>query len=182
MSKKCDIVKDLIPIYVENLTSEDSNQFVKEHLNSCEDCKNYIKNVKRDLPNMDSLDIGAEKNDQKLIKGIKSKINNMMLIAVLIGVLVGIYGSMMFLNINEFQSILMIYPIATFFIGLLSFILFKKLWIGPSVTLLGGIISVLIFMNLTFWIWIIVYTIISLLGALVGKGVLYFSKRKNNQF
>ena len=36
MENKCKIVTDLLPNYIENLTSEDTNKFIEEHLNSCE--------------------------------------------------------------------------------------------------------------------------------------------------
>ncbi|WP_163971192.1 DUF2651 family protein [Oceanobacillus halotolerans] len=177
MRKNCDIVKDLIPTYVENLTSEESNQFIERHLNDCQDCTNYLMNVERDLPK-DSGEVEMDKSDQQIVKGIQKKVNRMTLFAILIGVLIGIYGSMMFFNMNEFQSILIIYPIATFLIGFLSYILFKNIWIGPVATLVGGLFSVFIFVNITFLTWMIVYTAISLLGSLIGKGVIYFFNRK----
>ena len=41
----CDIVKDLLPSYIDGLTSEGSNQIVEEHLNHCENCKNYYSQM-----------------------------------------------------------------------------------------------------------------------------------------
>ena len=35
----CAIVRDLLPSYVEGLTSEETNQAVDAHLASCPDCK-----------------------------------------------------------------------------------------------------------------------------------------------
>lgn len=59
-------------MYVESLTSEESNQLIKEHLHSCKDFANYHRSVQRDLPNHDLPDVDAEKNDQKLMKDIQS--------------------------------------------------------------------------------------------------------------
>ena len=40
MSKiNCETTNDLLPLYVENLTSESSNELVKEHLEECADCR-----------------------------------------------------------------------------------------------------------------------------------------------
>lgn len=40
--KDCGIVKDLLPLYAEDMASEESAAFVKTHLETCEDCrKNY---------------------------------------------------------------------------------------------------------------------------------------------
>ena len=39
----CNIVKDLLPLYKENLLSEESKIFVKDHLKSCPECENLLK-------------------------------------------------------------------------------------------------------------------------------------------
>ena len=36
----CEVVKDLLPSYVDELTSGTTNELVKEHLKDCEDCRN----------------------------------------------------------------------------------------------------------------------------------------------
>ncbi|WP_156858089.1 hypothetical protein [Oceanobacillus sp. AG] len=73
--------------------------------------------------------------------------------------------------LHESQAVIVFYPLINFLIGLLSFILFKKLWPGPLFTLLGGMISSIIFLDNTFWLWIIVYTLVSLLGSAAGMGI-----------
>ncbi|MUK90640.1 hypothetical protein GMD78_19985 [Ornithinibacillus sp. L9] len=112
MKKNCDIIKDLIPMYVENLTSENSTQFIEEHLHSCEDCTNYLRNIERDLPNdTDSLDEDVDKNDQKLLKGIQRRMYNMLFIAILIGVLI---GSLVFFNMAIVVGVLCIFTLIYF--------------------------------------------------------------------
>lgn len=37
--KHCAIVRDLLPMYIEELTSEESTAFVREHLNQCDECR-----------------------------------------------------------------------------------------------------------------------------------------------
>ncbi len=37
--KDCGIVKDLLPLYAEDMASEESNAFIKNHLETCADCK-----------------------------------------------------------------------------------------------------------------------------------------------
>jgi hypothetical protein len=110
MRKNCGIIKDLIPMYVENLTSEDSNQLIKEHLHTCKTCTNFLRNVDGDLPNDDLFDIDVDKDDRKLMKGIKHRINSMMFIAVLIGILIGLGFSLKFFSFA--------------LVGLVSFLLF----------------------------------------------------------
>lgn len=38
MKIECDIIKDLLPLYIEQLTSKASNIAIEEHLNTCEQC------------------------------------------------------------------------------------------------------------------------------------------------
>lgn len=39
----CNIVSDLLPLYVDNLTSESTNLFIKQHLEECSNCqKEYL--------------------------------------------------------------------------------------------------------------------------------------------
>ncbi len=37
--KHCAIVRDLLPLYIEELTSEESGEFVREHLSQCDKCR-----------------------------------------------------------------------------------------------------------------------------------------------
>lgn len=39
----CNIIKDLLPLYEENLLSEESKTFVEDHLKSCPECENLLK-------------------------------------------------------------------------------------------------------------------------------------------
>ena len=42
MSKTdCDIIKDLLPLYEDNICSEKSKDLIEEHLIECEDCREY---------------------------------------------------------------------------------------------------------------------------------------------
>ena len=41
--KNCNIIKDLIPLYKEDLLSDESKIFVEEHLKTCRDCENLLK-------------------------------------------------------------------------------------------------------------------------------------------
>ncbi len=37
--KECDIIKDLLPSYVDNICSEASREWIEEHLKGCEECR-----------------------------------------------------------------------------------------------------------------------------------------------
>ena len=40
---KCEIIRDLIPLYLDKVCSEDSRKLVEEHLAECSECRKYIK-------------------------------------------------------------------------------------------------------------------------------------------
>lgn len=47
MKVSCDIIKDLIPLYAEGMLSEDSVQLVESHLESCEECRHMLNELKQ---------------------------------------------------------------------------------------------------------------------------------------
>lgn len=49
MENNCKIVQDLLPTYIENLTSEESTRFVEEHLKNCAECKTVFDNMKESI-------------------------------------------------------------------------------------------------------------------------------------
>lgn len=46
MNKFCNIVKDLLPSYAYNLTADETNKFIEEHLIECEECRKNLENIK----------------------------------------------------------------------------------------------------------------------------------------
>ena len=45
MERKCKLVQDLLPSYIDGVTSEDTKNFVEEHLKECKDCKKYFEEM-----------------------------------------------------------------------------------------------------------------------------------------
>lgn len=44
---KCNVIKDLLPLYVDDCCSEESSQLVQEHLKGCEDCQRAYNTMSR---------------------------------------------------------------------------------------------------------------------------------------
>lgn len=81
---KCEIIKDLLPSYVEELTSEESNQEIREHLNHCADCSAYELQMRTPNTYQNSIVLPEEINYLKKIK------RKQFLYQIIIGLLVGI--------------------------------------------------------------------------------------------
>lgn len=47
MKITCDVIKDLLPLYAEDLASRDSGAVVQEHLQGCEDCRRTLEAMKK---------------------------------------------------------------------------------------------------------------------------------------
>lgn len=63
--KNCDIVKDLLPLYKENLLSQESVKYVENHLKTCKECENILKeDIKIENKNTKPLDF-VEKRIKK---------------------------------------------------------------------------------------------------------------------
>ena len=42
----CDIIADLMPLYIENICSEDSRKLLEEHINQCEKCSKELEDMR----------------------------------------------------------------------------------------------------------------------------------------
>ena len=50
MNITCDIIRDLLPLYAEDLVSEDSKKLVDGHLCQCDPCTKVLASLKKDMP------------------------------------------------------------------------------------------------------------------------------------
>lgn len=50
MNRKCEIVTDLLPLYAENIASASSCELIELHLESCEDCRTKLVQIRQKLP------------------------------------------------------------------------------------------------------------------------------------
>ncbi len=67
MQITCEIIKDLLPLYYDNVCSEDSRKLIEDHLSTCEMCRNELKRI--------DIEIKAVKNteDVKIMNNIAKK-------------------------------------------------------------------------------------------------------------
>lgn len=94
MKKNCEIIKDLLPLYLDKVCSKESSALVEEHLHTCKECQNYLESLKGNV----KVDNKIEK---KSIKDFAKKINCriIMIVALCIGIfIVGFLGIRKFCN------------------------------------------------------------------------------------
>ena len=47
--KDCKIVQDLLPNYIEDLTNEETNYFIDEHINECPERQKIFENMQKEI-------------------------------------------------------------------------------------------------------------------------------------
>lgn len=89
MKYKCNVIKDLLPLYIEKITSQDSNEIIEEHLKECENCKEYFLKLEDEGFLEDLKEENEDKeNPKKTMKNIKKKIMRGKLLFALITVII----------------------------------------------------------------------------------------------
>ena len=79
--RECKIVQDLLPSYIENLTTKETKVYIEEHLEKCQSCKQVLERRKQEF----NLNITKKDNREvKYIKKFNKKINILKLIISLI--------------------------------------------------------------------------------------------------
>lgn len=74
---KCNIIRDLLPLYCDKLTSQDSNEEIEKHLHECEECNAVYESM-----NQKEDDIKVPEKDVKPLKKIKKRTLVRMIAAV----------------------------------------------------------------------------------------------------
>ena len=73
MKRECSIVRDVLPLYFENMVSEDTAVFVKEHLENCSDCAAELECLKSGKK-LIRRETSERENDTNVITAVKKKI------------------------------------------------------------------------------------------------------------
>lgn len=87
MNYPCGIIKDLLPLYVDDVCNEESRQAVETHLLECKKCRNCYEAMKATECFMEKVnDNGEDIKMAKSLKNVKNKINKKMAKIVLCAV------------------------------------------------------------------------------------------------
>ena len=90
--ENCKIIKDLLPSYIDELTSEETKKYIETHLEECNECKETLENMKKDFE--------KEKKDvnNKSIKYAKKYNRKLKILILLLMVIILIFGSIFLRN------------------------------------------------------------------------------------
>ena len=76
----CNIVRDLIPSYVDDICSDESRELVEKHIKECEECRKMVASMKEDLEpaavKKNSVSANTSIDEQKVMQAVNKKLNN----------------------------------------------------------------------------------------------------------
>lgn len=96
----CEIIKDLLPLYADNVCSERSAKTVEEHLSDCSECSEELRRIK-ECPNVPEVDEDVKKAVKNAGKRIKKRnrktiVETVALVLILV-ILFGVIGMYRFI-------------------------------------------------------------------------------------
>lgn len=94
----CDIIKDLLPSYIDKTSSESSNKLIKEHLQKCKSCSMVLSDMSKDV---DSEIIFNQKEQIDYLKGFRRDKIMSIIKAILIFIIIILSLFLVFQKIEE---------------------------------------------------------------------------------
>lgn len=89
MKNEHKLVQDLFPSYIDELTTPETSEYIKEHLASCKECQKVLKDMKAKIENENHIDLGDRKIQYAKKVNRKLKALKIMIVIILL-VIVGL--------------------------------------------------------------------------------------------
>ena len=91
MSKlKCSIVEDLMPLYIEDLLSEETKKEIELHLDECEDCKEVYDELKKGVNLEYEKNMDLKEDEYEELNSIKNYLNKIKYILIIFSMAVSV--------------------------------------------------------------------------------------------
>ena len=103
---RCEVVRDLLPTYIEGLTSEVTNEEIESHLSSCKECEMLYNEMK--IPIEDPM----ETREMDYLKKVKQRTNKKIItgVALIVGFFMLLIGIRMYIVGGKVNSVANYYP------------------------------------------------------------------------
>jgi len=99
----CKVIQDLLPLYIDGLTSEESNNEIEKHLNTCKECKACYQEMTGEIN--EPVSLGDEEiRDVEIIKKIKQRNRKRIIIGVTISIVM-IFAVIMFIYPHTYSQV-----------------------------------------------------------------------------
>lgn len=92
MKRECNIVRDLLPLYIENMVSAESREFIEEHLSKCPECNEIYNSM---LETKEDEKLGLEEKEEQCeeilpLLIVKRKLNKKRIVTSIIAVVISL--------------------------------------------------------------------------------------------
>lgn len=183
MKMDCCVIRDLLPLYVENMVSDQTAEYIKQHLAECPNCQNEYDSYKSTGElNILETPVTVQDTDTKPFKKIMRKLNRQMY---------GLsYGLIIFFILWGFSLTggqdLMYNSVIMPVVGLFGYYVFKwkALYKMPVLLLIVNLLAYhLHFVQIDFisvFPWTAIYSIFVVVGVLIAF-LLHFAFRKERK-
>lgn len=176
MKNNCNIIKDLLPLYAEDMLSEDSRELVEEHLGGCEDCRAELEKIK---------DCPQESEIPDSVPGFKSSLKKLRGRIEILTAMIIIFGSVIGVSLIHHSSILyniVIMPI----IGALGYVIMKwrALYNIPIILVLSTVFEMLLTFETDYWVryfGMLIYYIPAAFVGIIIAALYAFAFRKEDK-
>ena len=71
MNKECGIVRDLMPLVIDDVAGGESKEYVENHLTGCEECRKIFQEMNAEIPGKTEKEKG---NEQKAFSAAAGKL------------------------------------------------------------------------------------------------------------
>ena len=101
---KCEIIRDLMPLYLDDICSAETKKTVEEHLADCEECRKYMKQMQTELE-VEKMALEDSVEEKKLLQegaermkeiGKKSIVDKMIIVDTLLNFLLIVTAGIIF--------------------------------------------------------------------------------------
>lgn len=89
---KCEIIRDLLPLYVDGVCCEETSAAVREHLETCSACRAMFENMRQAVP---SPTVRGVPDEKAVYLRLRQNIGNFLLVCVFAVAFVGIAFGML---------------------------------------------------------------------------------------
>lgn len=97
--RDCKIVRDLLPNYIEKLTDEVTNEFIEEHIASCQECRSVLHDMTGEV----EVEEFNQDEEIKYLKKLNTKVKITIALVSLIVIIIASSFSLYIYNKNKIQ-------------------------------------------------------------------------------
>lgn len=151
---KCEVIKDLLPLYIENICSSESKKEIEAHLELCRECQQENKELREEyLSHMDNENIDNFPDEKTIFEKSKQEIKKSFANKIIVNIFKVIFTLGLFINMTMILVTFVIYEYKypSFY--------FKELGLTQ--------------------IWVLILPFLPTILAIIGIAVIYKFKKHN---